>query len=715
MLSFYSMQDPKSTRLALKSTKLALLGAAGLALLATSLAVSPQFACGQSALGSAIAHPLDALDAEEIKAVIAILAEQKLWNETARIVNMQLREPHKASVWEPTGAKPTARAAFVMLKQGNRFFDGVVNISTRSVDSWFERKNVFPPLLDSEYALAQELAFADEAFKAGMAKRGITDFSSLVCQPLMFPVRFTEHDTLRKDMRTVAVNCMLETGDLNFWAHPIDGLSAIVDLNSQKTILVRDTDLIPVPMQESLLFLSKWLMPKDAPKEQVNRYAHRSPWRAPRPLLAARRSAEKATHSVSGELEVNGTQVRWRNWSFQFRVDSRVGPVVSTVRFRDGDRFRKVLYQGYMGEVYVPYGDPADEWYERAFLDAAEFNVGKLGVMLRPGYDCPSNAVYRDFVYASETGEPVTLENAVCLYETGEGIDWTHYELNSDDRLVKPKKELVLKFLTAIGNYDYVYEWRLRDDGTIKVATGATGIVEAKAVHTHDLANVSHDHKHAPLPENADTKHGRMVDHNLVAPHHQHIYNFRLDLDVDGRQNSFVETRPELTYETINGKTRGAMTTRSQRFDAELEARRIYDDMTIWQVVSSTTSNKLGMPAGYLLKGAGNTKPLVGADWRKRKAGYLDAHLYVTPYTPNELYPGGYYPTWNEGQDGLQRWTAANRNIKDTDIVLWYTAGITHVVRPEEWPIMPTEWVSFELRPSNFFNANPGLDAQKKK
>ena len=137
--------------------------------------------------------------------------------------------------------------------------------------------------------------------------------------------------------------------------------------------------------------------------------------------------------------------------------------------------------------------------------------------------------------------------------------------------------------------------------------------------------------------------------------------------------------------------------------------------MSVWQVVSSTASNKVGMPTGYVLKGGSNTKPLVGDDWRKTKGSYLDAHLYVTPYSPNELFPGGLYPTWNEGQDGLQKWTQANRNIKDTDVVLWYTSGITPIVRPEEWPIMPTEWVSFELRPSNFFDSNPALNVRPKK
>ncbi|MEZ5168952.1 MAG: hypothetical protein R2695_21595 [Acidimicrobiales bacterium] len=44
------------------------------------------------------------------------------------------------------------------------------------------------------------------------------------------------------------------------------------------------------------------------------------------------------------------------------------------------------------------------------------------------------------------------------------------------------------------------------------------------------------------------------------------------------------------------------------------------------------------------------------------------------------------------------------------DIVLWHTFGVTHLVRPEDWPVMPVETTGFALVPVGFFERNPALD-----
>jgi Cu2+-containing amine oxidase len=50
-----------------------------------------------------------------------------------------------------------------------------------------------------------------------------------------------------------------------------------------------------------------------------------------------------------------------------------------------------------------------------------------------------------------------------------------------------------------------------------------------------------------------------------------------------------------------------------------------------------------------------------------------------------------------------------DRSLLGADPVVWYTFGVTHFVRPEDYPVMPCDTIGFTLRPVGFFEANPAL------
>jgi primary-amine oxidase len=96
-----------------------------------------------------------------------------------------------------------------------------------------------------------------------------------------------------------------------------------------------------------------------------------------------------------------------------------------------------------------------------------------------------------------------------------------------------------------------------------------------------------------------------------------------------------------------------------------------------------------------------------------RRAAFIAKHLWVTPYAPAERYPAGDYPFQHAGGAGLPEWTAADRELADTDVVLWYVFGSHHVPRPEDWPVMPVERYGFALKPLGFFDRSPALDVPR--
>jgi primary-amine oxidase len=73
----------------------------------------------------------------------------------------------------------------------------------------------------------------------------------------------------------------------------------------------------------------------------------------------------------------------------------------------------------------------------------------------------------------------------------------------------------------------------------------------------------------------------------------------------------------------------------------------------------------------------------------------------------------GAYPNQSRGGEGLPRWAADNEPLVNQDVVVWYTLGVTHVPRPEEWPVMPVSHVGFKMIPAGFFARNPALDVPR--
>jgi primary-amine oxidase len=158
--------------------------------------------------------------------------------------------------------------------------------------------------------------------------------------------------------------------------------------------------------------------------------------------------------------------------------------VISLVRWVDGDRERKVLYEGSLSEIFVPYMDPAAGWYTRNFLDAGEYTAGGLIKPLMRGVDCPDNSEYLAMVVVGDRGRPYDVPDVICIFERYAGdMSWRHVAGTYEGR---PKRDLVVRSAAVLGNYDYIFDWVFQQDGTIRVATGATGIAEAKPVSPRD-------------------------------------------------------------------------------------------------------------------------------------------------------------------------------------------------------------------------------------
>ena len=288
------------------------------------------------------------------------------------------------------------------------------------------------------------------------------------------------------------------------------------------------------------------------------------------------------------------------------------------------------------------------------------------------------------------------LERGICVHEEDYGILWKHVDLQTGDSEVRRSRRLVISSIATVGNYEYGFYWYLYLDGTIQLEVKLTGIMSTMGI--------------APGDEPA---HATVVAPGLAAPVHQHLFCARLDIDVDGPENEVYEVDSVALPDGPDNPWSNAFAARRTLLRSERDTQRSIDPARSrsWLVVNPQARNRLGQPPGYRLH-PGPAPTLLASPQSSvgRRAGFATRNLWVTPYAPDERRPAGDHPNQSKGGDGLPRWTSADRSLMATDVVLWHTFGITHVPRPEDWPVTPVEYCGFHLVPFGFFDGNPALD-----
>jgi primary-amine oxidase len=629
-------------------------------------------------------HPLDPLTFQEHWTVLEVLRDAERYDSDTGVALVLLHEPEKARVlgWSPGDS--VERAALVVLRQGSETFEAVVDLTNRRIRSWTLVEGGQAPWLDREFGAIEEVVKEHPEFVEALARRGITDLTFIDCWNGP-PGRFGLPE--EEGRRLGHVGCVDVRGVRNQWTRGIEGLTAVVDLDTEEVLRVVDEGVVPIPDTNADYDLAT-LGPLRENPTPISMYQPLGPG-----------------------FRIDGFQVEWDRWRFHVRPDHRVGMILSTARFEHNGEVRPVLYQGHMSEIFVPYMDPSAGWYTRNFLDIGEYTAGGLVKPLEPGVDCPENSVYLAMIYAGDNGRPQTVPRVICLFERYAGdMLWRH---GGDPHEGRAKRDLVVRMAAVLGNYDYVVDWVFQMDGVIRVNVGATGIVEAKPVIPANAAVMAENGGEGAPRADAF---GRFVDQHIVAVNHDHYFSFRLDMAVDGLRNSFQLDELKTVRLPEDHPRRSLWAVESPVIRREAQARFDMDmhRPTLWRVINPDRTNAQGYPVSYQLLPGMNVHTLLAEDdYPRRRAGFINHHLWVTPFNPNERYAAGAYPTLSEPDQGLPAWSAANRSIEATDLVLWYTFGMHHVARAEDWPVMPTLWHGFELRPFDFFDRNPSMDAPR--
>ncbi|MEL6332002.1 MAG: primary-amine oxidase [Cyanobacteria bacterium J06626_26] len=616
-------------------------------------------------------HPLTPLTPEEISAAVAIIRQAKSLESSFRFATVTLNEPAKATVLGFQPGDEIEREAFVILLDNAtaKTYEAVVSLGNSTLKSWQHIPGVQPPIMLDEFVECEAAVKASQEFRDAIAKRGITDPDLVMVDPWSAGYYgIAEEDGVRLSRAL----CWVKANPTdNGYARPIEGVIPVVDLNKMEVIRVEDYGLVPLP-------------PKDGnyTPEYVKNY----------------RQDLKPLEIVQPEgpsFDVNGHEISWQKWKIRIGFTPREGLVLYTVTYTDNGEERPIFYRASLAEMTVPYGDTKPYHYRKNAFDVGEYGIGSLANSLKLGCDCLGEIYYFDAFITDSRGDVAQIENAVCLHEEDFGILWKHMDWRTEQTEVRRSRRLVISFIATVGNYEYGFYWYFYQDGTIQYEVKLTGMVSTAAVMPDEMP-----------------KYGTLIAPQLNAPIHQHIFNVRMDMSVDGVNNSVYEVDivPEEDEHNPYGN---AFYAKSMLLPTEQAAQRVIDPMKgrYWKIVNPSKTNAMGYPTAYKLMPGENTLPLARPDASViRRATYMTKHLWVTPYSPDEKFPAGDYPNQHPGGVGLPEWTQADRSVEDTDVVVWYTFAHSHSPRAEDWPVMPVGTIGFMLKPLNFFDENPAND-----
>lgn len=627
-------------------------------------------------------HPLDPLSSTEIQNACELLKFKQQLNENYRFAMVTIHEPTQEEILNLNERGFPDRAVFMCVfdSKTNDTFEAVVSLTKQEILSW-ERIDVKkspygqPPLIIDECWKCDRIVKADLAWRNAMKRRGLNDEQINNIQVDPFSAGHFGNDDEKGKRLVRATSFYRENIKDNAYARPIEGIVAVVDLINECVLkLIDDGRNTPIP---------KTVINYDTASYPDKRQGLK-------PLVI--------TQPDGPSFKVNGWEVEWQNWKFRVGFTPREGLILHQVSYQDGDQERPIIYRASVTDMLVPYGDPNESHYWKSAFDAGEYGLGKLAGPLRLGCDCKGHIHYFDVPAADDFGKAMEMPHVICMHEEDAGTLWKHNDSFRDGvNEMRRARELVISFFPTVGNYDYGFYWRLGQDGSLRLEVKLTGIVQTAAIYP-----------------GTQYEWGGKLTPELAAPFHQHFFNVRLHMMVDGKKNSFSQS--EFTRIPMNPLTNPHGTAFGQviknfAFEDEAICKAKSKTHRTWNIFNASMLNPIGNPTSYKLEVPQD--PLLLADensYVAKRGGFTQNNVWVTPYDPKEKYAAGDYPNQNEGGNGLPHYIKQKRSISNESLVVWVTFGPTHSPRPEEFPVMPAATTSIALKPFGFFAKNPAMD-----
>lgn len=183
-------------------------------------------------------------------------------------------------------------------------------------------------------------------------------------------------------------------------------------------------------------------------------------------------------------------------------------------------RGERIVYELSLQEALAHYASSDPMQSGISYLDSY-YGFGPYTFELASGFDCPTYSTFLNTsFFVEETTQ--THPNSICLFEFEKDYPIQRHSTTTYLSVTK-NIMFILRSVATIGNYDYQFTYEFYQDGAIKIIVRASGYIQA-----------------AYWAHNGD--YGFKINENLSGSMHDHVLNFKLDMDVEGTANSLIKT-----------------------------------------------------------------------------------------------------------------------------------------------------------------------------
>ncbi|KAK4503665.1 hypothetical protein PRZ48_004580 [Zasmidium cellare] len=403
--------------------------------------------------------------------------------------------------------------------------------------------------------------------------------------------------------------------------------------------------------------------------------------------------------------------VSWFGFEFYITTAQATGLTLYDIRFK-GER---VIYELGLQEAMAHYAGDDPMAGGQEFLDTF-FGMGKNMYELLPGYDCPAYADYMDTHYhmAHETHE---LPNSICVFEyTADHLLSRHtaqYSVTASRNTY-----LIVRSTSTVGNYDYAIDYIFYMDGAIEVKVRASGYIFAAFYRSNKTEG--------------EDEYGHRIGEAVSSSVHDHVINFKADLDVAGPTNDMVRLALEpLTksydWDQPEVKERNTMHLVEYGVNEETGLDWPKNSGEFFIVYNSEERNAWGQRRGYRITsgtGMGSTPHLTiensttlgdSARWAEHDIWVLrqkdteprsaDPLNYLAPIDP--------IINFNAMADHESLEHGAPDTTYDGDLVVYFNLGSHHIPHSGDVPntLMHTSGSSVMFIPHNFHDRDPSRES----